>query len=322
MHKSVTLAILGCSALFAWAAQAQDAAFPARTVSVVIPYPPGGSADGEARPLAAQLSRLWSSPVIIESRTGAGSTVGAAYVAAAKPDGYTLFKAATSHAISASLYPGLRYDPVKSFSGVALTVTSPFIIAVNAKSGIHTLAELIARAKANPGNLNYGSSGIGAGPHLGGEIFRKAAGIEVTHVPYNGSAAALVELAGGRLDYLMTDASAIPMIKSGLVIPLAVTSPKRYRLLPDVPTMSELLPAAADVTNWGSVLAPAGTPRTIVDFLARSIAKALEAPEIRKIYETEGYDVQFFGPEETDRFLAAEVAKYRAVIADAHIMAQ
>ena len=167
--------------------------YPSRVVSLIIPYPPGGSADGMARPLAQQLTGQWPEPVIIVSKPGAGTTVGAAYVAASNPDGYTLYIAATSHAISGSLHPELRYDPLKSFTGISLVFSSPFILAVAAKSGIHNLGELIARAKQNPGKLNYGSSGVGAGPHLSGEIFKKYAAVDVTHVPFNGSAAPLVE---------------------------------------------------------------------------------------------------------------------------------
>lgn len=296
--------------------------YPARVVSLVIPYPPGGSADGMARPLAQQLTNQWPAPVIIVSKPGAGTTVGASYVAAANPDGYTLYIAATSHAISASLHSELRYDPVKSFTGISLVFSSPFIVAVAAKSGIHTLGELIARAKQNPGKLNYGSSGVGAGPHLSGEIFKKYAGVDVTHIPFNGSAAPLVELLGGRIDYVLTDASAMPMIANGDVVPLAVTSPQRYRLLPNVPTMAELLPGAPDVTNWGAILAPAGTPDPIVQFINKSIAKALTAPELVKIYQAQGYDVSPSSPEAVDAFMTSEVEKYRKIVEEAHIVAQ
>ena len=168
---------------------AQPADYPARVVSLVIPYPPGGSADGMARPLAQKISSEWPEPVIIVSKPGAGTTIGAAFVASSNPDGYTLYIAAPSHVISGSLYKSLRYDPVKSFTGISQVFSSPFIVAVSAKSGIHTLAELIARAKQNPGKLNFGSSGIGAGPHLSGEVLKKYAGIDVTHIPFNGAGA-------------------------------------------------------------------------------------------------------------------------------------
>jgi tripartite-type tricarboxylate transporter receptor subunit TctC len=302
-------------------AQAPDG-YPSRVVSLVIPYPPGGSADGMARPLAQQISGEWPSPVIILSKPGAGTTIGAGFVASSSPDGYTLYIAAPSHVISGSLYKALRYDPVKSFAGISQVFSSPFIVAVSAKSGIHSLAELIARAKQNPGKLNFGSSGIGAGPHLSNEVLKKYAGIDVTHIPFTGAGQPLVELLAGRIDYIVTDASAMPMIRNGDVVPLAVTSPKRYPLLPEVPTVSELLPGAPDVTNWGVILAPAGTPAPIVQYINTSIAKALTAPGLQKIYEAQGYDVAPSSPEAADKFLASEFRKFHTIIDEAHIELQ
>ena len=296
--------------------------YPTHVVSIVVPYPPGGSADAMARPLANQLSKEWSSPVIIESKPGAGTTVGAGFVAASNPDGYTLYIAATSHAISASLYKSLRYDPVRGFAGVSLIFSSPFILAVAKSSGMRDASDLIARARANPGKLNFGSSGIGAGPHLSGEIFRQYAGIQVTHVPYNGSATPLVELLGGRIDYVMTDASAMPMIRNGDIIPLAVTSPKRYRLLPDVPTMAEVLPGAPPVTNWGAILAPAGTPADTISLINAGIRKALDDPQVKNVYLTQGYDVAPSTPVAVDAFITEEATKFRSIIQSAGITPQ
>lgn len=329
-HAAMTFALLTFAPLtfapllagsFAFA-QAQTADYPSRVVSLVIPYPPGGSADGMARPLAQQISTEWPNPVIILSKPGAGTTIGAGYVAASNPDGYTLYIAAPSHVISGSLYKQLHYDPVKSFTAISQVFSSPFIIAVSAKSGIHSLAALIARAKEAPGKLNFGSSGIGAGPHLSGEVLKKYAGIDVTHIPFTGAGQPLVELLGGRIDYVITDASAMPMIRNGEVLPLAVTSPKRYRLLPDVPTMTEVLSGAPDVTNWGVILAPAGTPQPIVQFINTSIGKALTAPELQKIYDAQGYDVAPSSPEAANAFLASEFRKFRTIVEDAHIEVQ
>jgi tripartite-type tricarboxylate transporter receptor subunit TctC len=311
--------LLAAGAAFA---QALLDGYPSRVVSLIIPYPPGGSADGMARPLAQQISAAWPNPVIILSKPGAGTTVGAAFVAASNPDGYTLYIAAPSHVISGNLYKSLRYDAVKSFAGISQVFSSPFIVAVSAKSGIHSLAELIARAKRNPGRLNFGSSGIGAGPHLSNEVLKKYAGIDVTHIPFTGVGQPLVELLAGRIDYIVTDASAMPMIRNGDIVPLAVTSPKRYRLLPDVPTMGELLPGAPDVTNWGVILAPAGTPPPIVQYINTSIAKALTSPELQKIYAAQGYDVAPSSPEAADKFLASEFQKFHAIIEEAHIDVQ
>lgn len=319
---AVCLMLAALTGVSAAAALIGPGGYPSHVVDLVIPYPPGGSADAMARPLAKQLSDEWPDPVIIVSKSGAGTTIGAAYVASSAPNGYTLYIAAPSHTVSASLYKSLSYDPVKSFAGVSLVFSSPFIIAVSAHSGIHTIADLVARAKANPGKLNYGTSGIGTGPHLSGEVFKAYAGIQVTHIPFNGAGQPLVELLGGRLDYIVTDATAMPMIEHGDIIPLAVTSPKRYRLLPNVPTVGEVFPGAPDVTNWGAILAPAGTPRPIVQFINKSIAKALTAPSLIKIYQAQGYDVATSTPEAVDTFLANEVAKYRKIIQAAHISPQ
>jgi tripartite-type tricarboxylate transporter receptor subunit TctC len=305
----------------AWAQTAPDG-YPSRVVSLVIPYPPGGSADGMARPLAQQISAEWPSPMIIVSKPGAGTTVGAGFVAASNPDGYTLYIAAPSHVISGSLYKSLRYDAVKSFAGISQVFSSPFIVAVSVKSGIHSLAELIAKAKQNPGKLNFGSSGIGTGPHLSNEVLKKYAGIDVTHIPFTGAGQPLVELLAGRIDYIITDATAMPMIRNGDIVPLAVTSPKRYRLLPDVPTISELLPGAPDVTNWGVILAPAGTPSPIVQYINKSIGKALTSPGLQKIYEAQGYDVAPSSPEAADKFLASEFQKFHTIIEQAHVEVQ
>ena len=325
MHTRIRRAALAVALLLAAGtafAQAPLDGYPSRVVSLIIPYPPGGSADGMARPLAQQISAAWPNPVIILSKPGAGTTVGAAFVAASNPDGYTLYIAAPSHVISGNLYKSLRYDAVKSFAAISQVFSSPFIVAVSAKSGIHSLAELIARAKRNPGKLNFGSSGIGAGPHLSNEVLKKYAGIDVTHIPFTGVGQPLVELLAGRIDYIVTDASAMPMIRNGDIVPLAVTSPKRYRLLPDVPTMGELLPGAPDVTNWGVILAPAGTPPPIVQYINTSIAKALTAPGLQKIYAAQGYDVAPSSPEAADKFLASEFQKFHAIIEEAHIDVQ
>ncbi len=303
-------------------AVAQPAGYPARVVSLVIPYPPGGSADGMARPLAQQMSGEWPNPVIILSKPGASTTIGAGYVAASNPDGYTLYIAAPSHVISGNLYKELHYDPVKSFAAVSRVFSSPFIVAVSAKSKIHSLPELIARAKQNPGKLNFGSSGVAAGPSLSGAVLKKYAGIDVAHIPFTGAGQPLVELLGGRIDYVITDASAMPMIRNGDLVPLAVTSPMRYRLLPDVPTMAEVLPGAPDVTNWGVILAPAGTPAPLVQFINTSIVKALTSPELQKIYDAQGYDVAPSTPDAANAFLASEFQKFHTIVEDAHIQVQ
>jgi tripartite-type tricarboxylate transporter receptor subunit TctC len=300
-------------------ADAQDGHYPSKLVRIIIPYPPGGSADAMARPLANELAHQWNTPVIIDNKPGAGTTLGAAFVAAAQADGYTLYLAATSHAISASLYKSLSYDAVKGFAPVSTVATSPFFLMVNPDSGIGSVAELVARAKAKPGQLNYGSSGVGAGPHLAAEIFAKSTGIQVVHIPFRGAGPLIIDLMGNRLDYIFVDATAVPTVQSGKLKALAVTTAERYSVLPDVPAMREALGKDFDVVNWGGLLAPAGTPPDIVAFVAKSVAEALTVPAVIEAYRRQGYEVRASSPAAFAAFLAAEVDKYRAVIQAANI---
>lgn len=312
---------LGIASLsFALPSHAFD--FPNKYVRIIIPYAAGGSAEVQARALGEQLSRIWKQQVVIENKPGAGTTIGAAYVAGSEPDGYTLYLAGTSHAVSPSLYRDLKYDAVKSFTSISRLATSPFILLVNPALGINSVAQFVELARSKPGKLNYGTSGIGAGPHLSAEMFTSATGIDATHVPFKGSAPAMTALLGNFVDFAWGDVSALPLIKAGQLKALAVTSSERYSQLPDVPTLAETVAKGYEVTNWSAILAPPKTPPDIARFINRSIATALAMPDARRAFELQGFEVTPSTPEALQAHMEAEVKKYSDVIKKSGVSAQ
>jgi len=313
--KGTALAVVAVLAM--GSAMAQE--YPNRVVRLVIPYPPGGSAEQQARILAQSLNEQWGQPVIIENKPGAGTTIGAAYVAKAPADGYTIYFASTSHTITASLYRDLSYDAVKSFAPISLVAVSPLVLSVHPGVKANSMKELIALAKANPGKLNVGSSGSGGSPHLAAELFLSGAGIRAVHVPFKGTGPALTALLGAQVDILMADVAAIPHYRAGALRPLAVTTSKRSSLLPDVPTIAEEGLPGYEVSNWSSILAPAGTPREVVMRLNAGIATALKQPAVRERYAALGYESTGSTPEELGAHLAAEVKRYAGAIVAAGV---
>jgi tripartite-type tricarboxylate transporter receptor subunit TctC len=316
MTRHAAAAALLAATVIAGPAQAQG--FPKGTVSIVIPYPPGGSAGMQARLLANDLAEQWKQQVIVVDKPGAGTTIGAAHVAEAPADGHSLYLAGTSHTISANLYKNLRYDAVKSFAPVSMLATSPFIVVAKPDLKVQTLKDLIALAKARPGELRYASSGNGAGPHLSGELLKSMAGINLVHVPYKGSAPALQDALGGHVEVLMADVSAIPHIQAGKLKALAVTTGKRSTLLPDVPTVAEAGLPGYETVNWSAILAPAGTPKDVVALIHASIRRALDKPDVQAQYRQSGFEVAPSTPEALGAHLAAEVEKYGRVIKESN----
>jgi tripartite-type tricarboxylate transporter receptor subunit TctC len=284
--------------------------YPNKVVRIIVPYPPGGSADTQARIIAQKLTEAWGHQVIVESKPGGGTTIGAAYVAKSPPDGYTLYLAGTSHTISANLYKNLPYNAVKSFTPVSMIAISPFVVATAPAKSMNTLNDLIEQAKANPGKLTYGSSGSGAGPHLSGELLRMQAGIDVIHVPFNGTAPALTALMGGHIDYMIADVAAIPFLKAGKLNALAVTTSKRSEMLPGVPTLAEAGMTGYETINWSSILAPADTPPEIVSWINAAIVVALKSQDVRQRLNDLGFEPRSSTPGELNAHMVAEVAKY------------
>jgi tripartite-type tricarboxylate transporter receptor subunit TctC len=306
------------AALLAAGAFAQ--AYPAKTVRVIVPFPPGGSADAASRSMAEKLSSLWGQPVVLEHKPGAGTTIAAAYVAASPPDGYTiLFCGAISHAASANLYRNLAYDAVKSFAALGTISLSPFILVVNPRTKAASVRELIDLAKARPGELNYGSSGNGASPHLAAEMFARAAGVRMVHVPFKGMQPVLVALVSGEIDLTFADIAVMPLVRSGRLTALAVTTAKPSPLVPGVPTLADSGVSGVDIPSVAGFIAPANTPRETVAFVNASMGKALASRDLRERLIGLGFEPYESSPEQFGAFLAAEVRRYAQVIRDAQI---
>jgi tripartite-type tricarboxylate transporter receptor subunit TctC len=313
----VTLAALA-ALLPAGAGFAQS--YPAKTVRVIVPFPPGGSADAASRSMAEKLSGLWGQPVVLEHKPGAGTTIAAAYVAASPPDAYTiLFCGAISHAASANLYRKLGYDAVKSFAPLGTISLSPFILVVNASTKAGSVRELVELARARPGELNYASSGNGASPHLAAEMFARAAGIRMVHIPFKGMAPALAALMSGEVDLTFADVAVMPQVRSGRLRALAVTTAKASPLVPGVPTLGDAGVAGVEIPSVTGFIAPAGTPRETVAFINASMGKALASSDLRERLVGLGFEPFESTPEEFGAFLAAEVRRYAQVIRDAGI---
>jgi tripartite-type tricarboxylate transporter receptor subunit TctC len=288
------LALAAGAALLAAVApsHAADAAFPQRAVKIVVPYPPGGPTDIVARVVGQKMAERLKQPVLIENRAGAGGNLGAEAVARSPADGYTVVVPTTAHAINPSLFKSLTYDVVKDLAPVALLTSVPLVLVVNPALPATNVAELIALARSRgPGAIAYGSSGNGQSTHLAAELFNTLAGVSLTHVPYKGSAPALVDLAGGQVSVMFdTMLSAMPQVKAGRLRALAVTSAERSVAAPELPTVAEAgLPGYA-ATAWNGLMAPAGTPPEVVAVLNRAVNDALADPEVRKRFAADGAD--------------------------------
>ncbi|MGB6963663.1 MAG: tripartite tricarboxylate transporter substrate binding protein [Xanthobacteraceae bacterium] len=290
--------------------------YPERPVTIVVGFPPGGPSDVLARVIARKLSELLGRPFVVDNRPGAGGNVAGEVVAHAEPDGYTLLMGNNSIlATNASLYSKIGFDPVKDFSPISLIGSQANILVVNPNVPAHTMGELIALAKANPGKLNFASSGFGAAAHLAGELFKTMAQIDIVHVPYKGAGPALEDVISGQ-DQMMfgTAASVVGMIKSGQVRALAVTTLERTAILPDIPTVDELGLKGFEATTWHGLVAPDGTPKDIVATLHRAVVAALNDAEVRHSLNELGVDIVGDSPEEFSAYIQAEIPKWAAVI--------
>ncbi len=320
MEKSVRSRILAFVAAiavsFAFVLGAVAADYPTRPVTIVVAFPPGGPSDVLARIVGRKLEQILGQPFIVENRPGAGGNIAAEQVARAAPDGYTLLNGNNSIlATNAALYKKTNFDPEKDFIPLSMIGTQGSILVVNPKVPVNSLAELIALAKANPGKLNFASSGYGAAAHLAGELFKTEAKIDIVHVAYKGAAPALQELIGGQTQMMFaTAASVVGHIKGGLVRPLAVTTLTRIAAFPDIPTMDELGLKGFDATTWHGFVVPARTPKEIVDTLSRAIVTALKDPAVRKSLGDLGVDIVGNSPAEFAAYIKAEIPKWTAVV--------
>jgi tripartite-type tricarboxylate transporter receptor subunit TctC len=300
---------------------AQDT-YPSKPIRLIVPFAPGGGTDTLSRIVAQGLSENLGQQVVVENRPGAGGAVGAELAAKAPADGYTLYVGSSATSMLPGLYKNLSFDVVKDFVPIAVIGTSPFIIVVPTGGPVTSLPEMIALAKAKPGTLTYGSAGNGSVNHIGTELFKSMAGVDIQHVPYKGTAAALADLLGGRLTMLMdTVVSAVPNIRANRVRALAVTSNKRSSLVPDLPTVSELGPAGYDMDVWYAFVARAGTPEPIVRRLNTEINKVLASPSVRERYAGLGAEPASTTPEDMQKLWTAEEKKWTDVIRKANIRA-
>ena len=296
-------------------AQAQTG-YPDRPITLIVPYAPGGGNDVLARAVAEPMSKSLGQSLVIENRGGGGGSIGTRQVAKAAPDGYTLGLGGTGTlAIDPTLYPNVGYDPRKDFAPVGLIATSPLIILVNQSVPARNVKELIALAKAQPGKLNYASAGIGSGIHLGTVLFAETAGIELTHIPYKGSGPALTDLLGGHVQiYFSSLPPAIGLVKDGKLRALGVTGLKRSTSFPDVPTVAEQgLPGFEAVLHYG-IVAPAGTPRPIIDKLNASLRAALGDSKVHDHIATEGAEPLPTSPDEYAADIDREESKWSALV--------
>jgi tripartite-type tricarboxylate transporter receptor subunit TctC len=314
---SVRIALVVASliaAVVATPAPAQD--YPTRPVTLIVPYAAGGGNDVMARIVADKMGAALGQPIVVENRGGAGGSIATRAVAHAPTDGYTLGLGGTGTlAIDPSLYPNVGYDPRKDFAPIGLIATSALVVLVNPSVPAKTIPELIALAKQEPGRLTYASAGVGSGIHLGAELFAYMAGIKLTHIPYQGSAPALTDLIGGHVSiYFSSLPPAIGLVQDGKVRALAVTGPERSKIFPDLPTVAEVaLPGYAAVLHYG-IVAPAGTPKPIVDKLAAALRVAIASPDVASRIAADGAEVMGMTPAEYAADIDREQTKWSEVV--------
>jgi len=313
---------LAAAVILPAASQAQTA-YPDRPIHFIVPFTAGSGTDIVARTVGEAMSRSLKQPIVIENRPGAGGTLGAAQVAKSAPDGYTLLIHSAGHVANAAIYQSLPYDTIRDFAGVTTLATLPNVLIAAPSKGFKNVQDLVERARANPGALNYGSAGSGSATHMNAEIFRLSAKFNAQHVPYKGTPEVLTEIAAGRLDYFFAPiSSALPLIKDGRLQALAVGSAQRSPLLPDVPTTVEAGFAQSDYVFWVALLAPAATPRAIVERLNAEAIKALASPEVMEKLTVLGAEPMTMGPAAFDAFIKSEAARMSQVIKSAGIQVQ
>ena len=303
--------LLACLSFASWAQ-----GYPNHPIRLVVPFPPGGTTDILARAVAQKLTEAMGQSVVLDNRPGAGGNIGADVVAKSAPDGYTLLMGTVgTHAINPSLYAKMPYDHVKDFVPVVLVAGVPNVLVVNPSLPVNSVADLIKLAKAKPGSINFASSGNGTSIHLSGELFKAMAGVDMTHVPYKGSAPALSDLISGQVQVMFDNLpSSLPQIKAGKLRAIAVTSLKRAPALPDVPTISESGLPGFEASSWFGVLAPAGTPPAVITRLNAEVDKWLQTPEAKEQLLAQGAQAAGDTPEQFAAFIRSETGKWAKVV--------
>jgi tripartite-type tricarboxylate transporter receptor subunit TctC len=305
------LLALSIAALCLAAAPAAAQDYPTRPVRVLVGFTPGASADITARVLATRLTQILNQQIVVENKPGAGSNLAADYVSHAAKDGYTLLIGTSANLTNAVITPGLAFDFVKDFAPIALITTAPVILVVHPSLEVNSVQELIALARKKPGELNYASTGVGAAPHLAGELFNARAGVKIVHVPYQGSPQAVTDLLAGRVSMMFSPASAvIPHVKAGKLKALASATSRRPSIAPDLPTMAEAGLPDFDTSIWFGLMAPTGTPQPIIDKLAAAVNAALKSDEAKASYAAQGFDLLGGGPADMARTIATDTKRW------------
>lgn len=295
--------------LFAQAIHAQT--YPTQTIKIVVGFSPGGVPDIAARVIGQQMSENWKQPVVVENKLGAGSNIAAQLVANAPSDGYTLLSISSAFAISPAIYSSMAFDPVKDFSGITLTATGPALVLISPNLKVNTMKELVDYAAKNPGKVTYSSAGVGSGSHFAAELIQAKTNIELLHIPTKGIPDAIAEVMSGRVDFFISPyASAINLVRSGKVRAIAITSSKRFKDLPSLPTVSESGVPGYKWEFWYGLVAPAKTPKPILQKIALEVKRILELPNVKERFDELGTTAVSNTPEQFDKFIAAEIADF------------
>jgi len=300
-----------------------SAGYPRKPIRIVVGFTPGGGPDITARFVAQKLTEAWQQQVVVDNRPGAGGTIGANLVAHANPDGYTLLSVSSAHAVAPAIYPKLPYDTRRDFAGITLSAVSKYLLVTAPSLGARSVKDLLAMAKAKPGQLNFSSAGVGSGTHFAGELFKSMAAADVVHVPYKGIPEALTETLSGRVHFFMAPiANAVSLVKEGKLTALGVSSAQRDALVPDVPTIAEAGVPGYDSILWFGLLTSAGTPRPLVTKLNREIARILGDADVRARWTPIGLEPRPTPPAEFDRLIADDIATFTKLARAANISAQ
>jgi len=313
--------LLALALLLALSAPAA-AEYPDHPVRLIIPFPPGGSNDVVGRLVAKQLSARLGQQVFVDNRAGAGGVIGTEAATQAPPDGYTLLMISSAHAVNPALYK-LNYDPFKSFTPISIFATGPNVLAVNPELPVHNVKELLALAKEKPGAIDYASAGVGSFQHLGAELFKLTAGVNLQHVPYKGGGPAMQDVIAGHVKVMFSSlVQTTPFIKSGQLRALGTGGAKRNPVLPDVPTIAEAGVPGYEANNWWGLMGPAGLPKPLVDKLYEATQEALKAPELQEAFAREGAASVSMSTDEFAHYIESEIAKWGRVVKEGHITAQ
>ncbi|MCR5869035.1 tripartite tricarboxylate transporter substrate binding protein [Aquincola sp. J276] len=299
---------------------ATAAAYPARPIRIIVPYPPGGFNDTLARTVGAKLQAAWGQTVTVENKPGGGTLIGTDAAAKSAPDGYTLFVTPFAFAVNQAIFKKLPYDPVKDFAPITLAASTPNLLVVNAALPVNSVAELLTLAKAKPGTINYASTGTGSSNHLSMEKFKQMAGVDITHVPYKGSGPAVTDLIGGQVGVMFDNIpNVIQHVKAGKLKALAVSTPKPTPHAPGVPTVAEAGVPGYEVDVWFGFAAPAGVPQPILDKLNTEIVKALHSPDVKEKFAAQGVDAIGSSAPQFAAYLKDQMAKWSKVVQDAGV---